>query len=136
MTKVSFKLVDNRIPEIRARLPKLTDEHVMATAFQVEATMKTSMSGAKRGIVYQRGGKAHQASAPGEPPAIDTGNLVNSVFSEKSGPGQALVGASAEYAEYLEFGTRKMAARPFLRPALEKARDYFISGIERLINSL
>lgn len=134
--KVSFKLTDNRIPEIRAKLPLLTDKHVMATAMQVEANMKTSMSGQKSGIIYQRGGKAHQASAPGEPPAIDTGNLVNSVFSEKSGPGQAVVGASAEYAEYLEFGTSKMAARPFLRPALEKVREFFTSGIERLMKSL
>ena len=36
---------------------------------------------------------------------------------------------SAEYAGYVEMGTRKMAARPFLKPAVEK-------GSERLIQLL
>lgn len=134
--KVSFKLVDNRIPEIRAKLPILTDQHVMSTAKLVEGEMKTSMSGTKSGLVYTRGGRSHQASAPGEAPAIDIGNLVNSIFSEKSGPGEALVGAHAEYGVYLEFGTSRMAPRPFLRPALEKAREFFMSGIEKLVNKL
>jgi hypothetical protein len=43
------------------------------------------------------------------------------------------VGARAEYASYVEFGTSRMAARPFIRPAVDyNARDIaraFMEGI-------
>ena len=32
------------------------------------------------------------------------------------------------YARFLEFGTRRMAARPFLRPALERVRAWLRTG--------
>ena len=34
-------------------------------------------------------------------------------------PNEAYVGANTEYAPYQEFGTRKMAPQPYLRPAIE-----------------
>jgi len=73
----------------------------------------------KSGRVYRRRGTEHQASAPGEPPASDTGTLVNSI--ETSYDFKALSGSvvvRAAHGPPLEFGTRKMAARPFMRPAL------------------
>ena len=33
---------------------------------------------------------------------------------------------TAEYAAYVEMGTRKMAARPFLKPAVEKGSDRLV----------
>ncbi len=60
-------------------------------------------------------------SAPGEPPARVSGELMDSVAYEvvESDRGLVvLVGASAPYALALEYGTRRMAARPFLRPSL------------------
>ncbi len=32
------------------------------------------------------------------------------------------VGSNVEYAKYLELGTRRMAARPWLRPALAQSK--------------
>jgi len=60
-------------------------------------------------------------SAPGEPPARVSGELMDSVGyeAEMTGKGAAVrVWASAPYALALEYGTRRMAARPFLRPSL------------------
>ena len=37
----------------------------------------------------------------------------------------------AEYAPYQELGTSKMAAHPFLTPAVEKATDKLIKNIKR-----
>jgi HK97 gp10 family phage protein len=64
---------------------------------------------------------AHQASSPGEPPASDTGNLLNHITHEVLVEKTvfARVKATVKYAEYLELGTRYMAPRPFLRPALD-----------------
>jgi HK97 gp10 family phage protein len=47
---------------------------------------------------------------------------------------QATVTVNAEYAAYLEYGTRHMAARQYARPAIDKVRDQFkgILGETRL----
>lgn len=57
-------------------------------------------------------------STPGEPPAVDTGNLKNSIVASPEKPGRWVVNIGAKYAPMLEFGTPVMAARPFAYPAL------------------
>ena len=47
------------------------------------------------------------------------GNEGSDTLSESTGKLGAVVGSSVEYAVYQEFGTRKMNAQPFLRPAVE-----------------
>ena len=77
----------------------------------------------KTGETYRRGNITHRASAPGEPPATDTGFLVSQIFAkvdaDKLG-GQ--VESRAPYSRFLEFGTVNMEARPFLFPALEMSK--------------
>lgn len=90
------------------------------------------LSGNKSGIIYRRRGVIHQASAPGEPPANDTGRLVQSARTELDK--QAISGAaifSTAYAAALEFGREdgSIAPRPYARPALEEER----AGIEDAI---
>lgn len=79
------------------------------------------MDGEKTGRIYTRRGVEHQASAPGEPPASDIGNLANSITLEPELARLAVVvRAGADYAAALEYGTQKMEPRPFMRPALAK----------------
>ena len=62
-------------------------------------------------------------SQPGEPPRKQSGHLGRSVASEIHPTlpiGRAGVTKSAPYGKFLEFGTRKMAPRPFLRRTLKK----------------
>ena len=95
---------------------------LLTAATRVENSASSSiLSGNKTGIVYTRGGVAHQASAPGEPPASDTGTLARS-FNIIPNPGllRVVVNNNAAYAAALEYGTRKMEPRPFLRPALAR----------------
>ena len=76
--------------------------------------------GTKSGRVYGK----HQASAPGEPPATDLGRLVQAIHVKHgSGSLTALVVAGTAYAKLLEFGTSRMAPRPFMRPAAKNVRD-------------
>lgn len=82
-------------------------------------------NGPKTGRVYARGNIQHQASAPGEPPATDTGRLIASGRSTaeiRGDTARGLVEYTADYAAYLEFGTRKMSPRPYLIPAIERNR--------------
>lgn len=80
----------------------------------------------------RKGHRVHRASAPGEAPAIDSAALSKGIAHETARIGKmrffATVGVSlqsgrAKIAEWLEFGTSKMAARPMWRPALETLRS-------------
>lgn len=51
---------------------------------------------------------------------IDTGATLNSVAVREVGEGEVEIGPATEYAIHHEFGTRYMAARPFMRPALDE----------------
>lgn len=68
------------------------------------------------GRTYKRGGRTHVASSPGEFPNADFGALVKAMRFEPRGPLEVVWGAFISYAKFLEFGTSKMAARPFIRP--------------------
>jgi HK97 gp10 family phage protein len=75
----------------------------------------------KTGVMYG----SHQASAPGEPPASETGRLILSfrVTTELDDVRPKVrVSTQSLYAKYLEYGTSRMAARPFMRPALATIR--------------
>ena len=86
----------------------------------------------------------HQASAPGEAPAKDTGGLENSVYIEQTGSASYRLGISdkkardgktsyKEVAFWLEKGTRKIAMRPNWIPETEKARKEFEEIMRRTI---
>ena len=47
---------------------------------------------------------------------VDTGNLRNSITHTSDGSA-AYIGTNVEYGKYVELGTVKMAAQPYLRPA-------------------
>lgn len=81
----------------------------------------------------------HQASAPGEPPAPDTGNLRSNTNADPNirEEGDDLVGrvvSNAEYAQALEKGTERMAARPFMSllasDHADDLRRAFVEGVK------
>jgi HK97 gp10 family phage protein len=106
-----------------------------AGALLIENHSKRSiLTGAKTGKTYRRGTVNHRASAPGQPPASDTGRLVSSFLSEPgSEPLSYDVRANAMYAGFLEFGTSRMAPRPFLRPALAATNDRIVQLVRDAI---
>ena len=56
--------------------------------------------------------------------AVDTGRLRNSI-SHQNDSDTVYVGTNVEYAPYIEMGTSKMAARPYLGPSItEHANEY------------
>jgi len=85
----------------------------------------------KTGRVYA----GHKASAPGEAPASETGRLVNS-FKLNIKPdlktARAIVSNTADHARKLEFGTKRMLPRPFMRRGLANIKDEALKkyGIE------
>lgn len=91
-------------------------------------------NGPRTGRVYTFRGRKHQASAPGEVPANRTGRLANSVGYEASGHHTLVVGEEAEYAGFLERGTRKMAKRPHLSVAVNETQTVTMQTLIKFID--
>ena len=53
---------------------------------------------------------------------VDTGNLRASIHTEK-GHLEDIVGTDVEYAPYVEFGTYKMRAQPYMQPGADAAQQ-------------
>lgn len=65
-------------------------------------------------------GAGHVPSRPGEAPNNDTSFLRNNIEVVRTGPLTVEVRSEAPYSAPLEFGSSKVAARPFMRPARDK----------------
>lgn len=102
---------------------------VILTANDIRTDAIKSIQAVSPGRQVQRssqggGTYTHTAAAEGSAPNTDTGKLVNSIAVEVNKSGlYALVGSNLDYAGFLEMGTSKMGARPWLEPALRKNRD-------------
>lgn len=89
------------------------------------AVIQTQMSGNKRAALTAMGLKAVQLTVERMEngygrPIRQTGNLMRDVSSEveNSAPDTVDVGSGLNYATFVHEGTYKMAARPYLRDAL------------------
>lgn len=68
---------------------------------------------------------------------VDTGATKNSIAARFSRGGlEAEIGPTTEYAPFIEFGTTRMAARPFMTPALEAERKPFITAVGQVMGKL
>lgn len=66
---------------------------------------------------------------------VDTGRLRNSI-SHTHDEDSAYIGTNVEYAPYVEFGTRRQKAQPYLKPAVtEHAKEYKAIVEQELKNS-
>jgi len=78
-------------------------------------------------FVFERYAKWY-ASGHGGGPQRRTGNLNNSIQSHPTAADEAQVGPSdtgpaAEYAAFVEYGTSRAPAYPYMRPAYEAGKD-------------
>lgn len=63
---------------------------------------------------------------------VDTGALRASIEAEETGDLSWQVHDGVAYGVFQELGTSKMAAHPFLVPAVEKFRDRFLNAFSEL----
>ena len=86
--------------------------------------IKSIQTGSKSGVLYQMYNprREHRASAPGQAPASDTGNLVSKIIVRQKSQDVTSVESNANYSAFLEYGTSKMQPRPFMLPAFEKSK--------------
>lgn len=81
-------------------------------------------------------GKQHVPSAPGDAPNQDSGVLANNIEAALIDPRMAQVSSNAPYSGALEFGTSRMAARPFMAPARDKKRKEVEALVVKAVKSI
>jgi hypothetical protein len=120
----------SNIPQLVGRMRLRAKQLVRKTASEIAADTRTSMGGLKHGRDYQRVGKIHRASAPGEAPAIETpGNgYAQTIRAAQVDELTSAVGTDDARGPALELGGARVAARPHLGPAAERARPGFAEG--------
>lgn len=65
---------------------------------------------------------------------VKTGFLRRSIKLSKGDDGMSVtVEPTAEYAPYLEYGTRFMKEHPFVKPTLEKVKPKFIRDVKKIM---
>ena len=99
--------------------------------------IKSIQSGAKSGVLYQMYNprREHRASAPGQAPASDTGNLVSKIIVKQKSKNITNVESNADYSAFLEYGTSKMDPRPFMLPAFEKSKKPILNAVFKRVKS-
>ena len=111
--------------EVVAQIENGTRFNAKAAALLAQREIQEQLQGQRSGKIYKvsKTGEPHQASKPGESPAVLSGDLVGSI-STAPDPGGApfyYVGSDKEYAPHLELGTKFMRPRPYFVKAVERA---------------
>lgn len=108
---VKTTIHDNRIPGIIAKFPNEVSAAVRKTAFDIQDT-------------------AQEVFCP-----IDTGYLAGSITSTIE-PFRAEIQPAAEYAAYVELGTRKKEARPYMKRSADMHEPRFVDAIDNLVKRM
>lgn len=101
-------IVSNNLPRFRRALTPMVAQMVAKAALDIEAHAKSM--------------------AP-----IDTGALANSIGAEQVGELSWVVRVGVHYGIYVEFGTFKMAAQPYLTPAFMLVGPRFVSAVKTAV---
>lgn len=115
---------------------------ITIVAYHVEGEAKNNIqTGSRSGNISKRGksGKTHQASAVGEFPKTDFGALVSGITAEFNFDGlEATVGSriSAPHGFWLEFGTSKTPARPWLSRTINENREFIDKRFEKALSEI
>lgn len=132
---IDNKKLLSRLSVIQRKAPKVLDQLLSKAAYKTHSVCVIEIQqGQKSGLYYMRGGKTHKASAAGEYPATDTGQLVRNITVEREGFSNYTVGSrkGAPHGFWLEFGTSRMDARPWLTPSHEIGKRELLKSAMRL----
>lgn len=99
------------VDSISEKVEQDVERHVAQTGYKVEANAKRLVP-------------------------VDTGHLRRSIQTElekvlkKSYT--ATIGTNVEYAQFVEFGTRRTQPKPYLIPSFDKYKQVFIDGLKEI----
>lgn len=109
---ITVRVVYNHLPQASTALHAAVVEQVKRSTLDVEARAK-------------------------EVVPVDTGTLRRSIHSIfENGGLTGIVGPSVDYGEPVEYGTRHMGARPYMRPAAALVLPQFVAKLTAILKGL
>lgn len=109
---VTISVTFDKFPQIAAAMPEKTSQVVRKASFDIEGQAKSR--------------------AP-----VDTGALKNSISTEFENNGlTGIIAPHVEYATYVEFGTKRMSAQPYMVPAAEAVAPAFIAAMKQMLQEI
>ena len=134
--------LDGSINKIITRIKTQLPERANQVAIELRNSELKINSGPRSGRTYVRYGRVHTASAPGEPPAVDTGAFRNSwqplvvsngssIFISKIKSTKRVGGMN--HGDMLEYGTPggKIAPRPYADKTMEMTKEKAVKIYKR-----
>lgn len=101
----------NRLPEIIKEFPKTASKAIAKVTFDGDAELKSLVP-------------------------VDTGRLKGSIEASMVDDFTGNITLGTEYMWYVEYGTYKMRAQPFIRPSVEKMRSSLQRAAEIMTEEL
>lgn len=127
-----MKSIDNLMSQVDKRIASAINAGIAGNFYTAQELSRQGEQEIKKIIdhpgsykTYGSTKKQRMSSRPGEPPSADpSGPLYKSIYSQTlskvgDNPARAVFGSKLKYARFLEYGTERMAPRPFARPARE-----------------
>lgn len=102
-----------------------------AAMIELQAAAIETLSQPGHGKAYKRGDNIHRASAPGEPPAADTGTGRRSVGWIRKGSLRWIFGAGSIVMLWMERGTRHILPRPWVWASIRRALPAMRAALKR-----
>jgi HK97 gp10 family phage protein len=133
------KYLSNIAPNLSSQLEKTIGLCCQKVRSDIQSSMAHTERNMEVSYFTNNKTKAHHPSLPGNPPAPDTGNLRNSIRYEVRSENKevyGIVGTTQKdppYGEYLEYGTKKMKPRPWLRPAMKNNEEWIRKNISNTV---
>ena len=138
----------NQFPDVLQQISNRLNDNLEIALKQcgekIQSDIEYSMAHTQRsdkGYHTHNKTKLHYPSLPGNPPAIDTDRLRQSIGYEVVNNGHevyGMVGTSQydpDYGRWLEYGTTKMSMRPWLRPAMLANNEFIKKCISKAIKN-
>jgi len=120
---ITFK---SNIPELMKKIDSTAKGRMLEAVMEVRNKTLVKLSGRRSGRTYYVPGtrRTYTASSPGEPPAVATAELRQSIAGTVEKEGKQYVGRVGTdkiQGKMMEFGTRHVAPRPWLKKSFEES---------------
>lgn len=126
-----YSQYSNRLRHVRRQLERAEDQSGLGVAKEWAQGMVQVMAESNpQGTIYWYPGIGWtRASAPGQPPAIQTGGYNRSITFQKEGPHTYIAGSPEVLGLWLEKGTSHMEPRPHVFEGYQRNKHKIVKRI-------